>query len=139
MLASSESKAKEAVGKLLNDPYSAQYTEIGKGASSDYVCGYVNAKNKMGAYTGRTPFYYSKAMNMAFIASSPSDAEFRQLWRDLKNKNSDDQYLPMGLRCHAAAEYSKVCNKPEVWRHSMCAKIEDGEALYLAMHAAYGD
>ncbi|WP_339696158.1 hypothetical protein [Celeribacter baekdonensis] len=49
-----------AIGKELKDPYSAKFEDFQ--ASIDHmsmvhVCGYVNAKNSFGAYSGRVPFY----------------------------------------------------------------------------------
>ena len=53
-------RAEETVSYGLNDPSSAEFRNervvgpVGKG----YVCGEVNAKNRMGAYAGFRPFAY---------------------------------------------------------------------------------
>ena len=50
-----QSAIKEAVGKELADPFSAQY-DWQPVKSEMLYCGWVNAKNKLGAYTGYQPF-----------------------------------------------------------------------------------
>lgn len=47
---------KATVGAHLLDPYSAQYRDIRE--KDGAICGEVNAKNRMGAYTGYTLFVY---------------------------------------------------------------------------------
>ena len=47
-------EAKDAVGLLLADPASAQYTDIA--VKDNVVCGLVNSKNLVGAYSGFTGF-----------------------------------------------------------------------------------
>lgn len=52
----------DAVGNELKDPHSAQYEGVAARIDSMklvHACGYVNAKNSLGAYTGKTPFYVS--------------------------------------------------------------------------------
>jgi hypothetical protein len=52
-----ESRAAVDVVKAhLFDPYSAQFTEVEHFPASGATCGVVNAKNRMGAYIGRTAF-----------------------------------------------------------------------------------
>lgn len=45
----------DAVKDLLNDPYSAKFEDV-KTVPNGAVCGFVNAKNKFGAYTGKKLF-----------------------------------------------------------------------------------
>ena len=52
----------EAIGRELKDPYSAVYEGLRASVDSVemvHVCGFVNAKNSFGAFSGRTPFYIS--------------------------------------------------------------------------------
>ncbi|SDJ25927.1 hypothetical protein SAMN05428983_0863 [Agrobacterium fabrum] len=63
-----EEQIKQAVKGVLKDPDSAQFKDFQRGrhrgyASEDrdaasYVCGFVNAKNSLGGYTGYAPFSY---------------------------------------------------------------------------------
>ncbi len=43
-----------AVGEQLRDPYSAQYEFVMMNGNA--VCGFVNARNGFGGYTGKRPF-----------------------------------------------------------------------------------
>lgn len=68
--------AKASVQKLLTDPYTAQFHEL-RGAARGthkFVCGTVNAKNRMGGYTGKTPFSYDVENGAAYIVNSPVSA-----------------------------------------------------------------
>jgi hypothetical protein len=55
--------AKTAVRSGLFDPYSAQFEDVrvARNANGEFVCGFVNAKNKMGGYVGKAPFVYGVA------------------------------------------------------------------------------
>ncbi|MCW2200427.1 hypothetical protein M2227_002517 [Bradyrhizobium elkanii] len=68
--------AKATVSKSLFDPYSAQYEDV-REINTDVgamVCGLVNAKNRMGGYVGRKPFYYLALNGEAAVISNNSDA-----------------------------------------------------------------
>lgn len=55
-------QAKDAVRAKLADPYSAKFSEIRRDDSAGvYWCGYVNAKNKFGAFVGRQWFIVAMA------------------------------------------------------------------------------
>lgn len=70
----------EAVGKLLADPYSAQY-EWPEVRNPTLYCGWVNAKNRLGAYTGYQQFMvmYSigkKSGDMLLVGKPELDPQF---------------------------------------------------------------
>ncbi|MBO9717493.1 MAG: hypothetical protein J7507_11975 [Pseudoxanthomonas sp.] len=55
-----ESAAKDAVKQSLVDPDSAQFRDLRIMRRSEHeriLCGELNARNRMGGYTGFTPFY----------------------------------------------------------------------------------
>lgn len=52
--------AKDAVAYDLIDPKSAEFREVEEN-DYGYVCGQVNAKNRMGAYVGYAPFFAKKS------------------------------------------------------------------------------
>jgi hypothetical protein len=57
--AAQEKEVRESVARSLKDPESARFGRIIAGRSSDgavMVCGFVNAKNGFGGYTGEKPF-----------------------------------------------------------------------------------
>jgi hypothetical protein len=67
-------RAKEAAAHNLFDPYSAHFTELRK-VDTDIgavVCGFVNAKNRLGAYVGPKPFVYEDLINFAIVESEDS-------------------------------------------------------------------
>lgn len=55
-----------SVGDRLNDPHSAIFSDVRivKDDTLKSVCGFVNAKNKFGAYVGRTAFFYLVALDV---------------------------------------------------------------------------
>lgn len=57
---SDEFDAKNVVASTLNDPESAKFRNIRstKWSVGNFVCGEINAKNKMGGYSGYEGFYY---------------------------------------------------------------------------------
>jgi TPR repeat protein len=62
-------RAKASVLKTLRDPGSAQFSDVvaHKNGSDAIVCGFVNAKNGYGGYTGRKAFIYTDEMPAAFM------------------------------------------------------------------------
>ncbi|SEQ30162.1 hypothetical protein SAMN04488092_105203 [Thalassovita taeanensis] len=60
--------------EYLIDPYSADFRRVRYGSNGDqsiiFACGLVNAKNRMGAYVGFTPFFAA----FAHPALNESDA-----------------------------------------------------------------
>ncbi len=62
--------AKAAVSSLLIDSQSAQFSELKFYELTNAVCGSVNAKNRMGGYTGSKEFIYVHDKNLAVIAPS---------------------------------------------------------------------
>ena len=55
-------QAKGIVKDGLSDPYSAQFEDVRVVGDAPHlmVCGFVNAKNKLGGYVGRKPFIVSE-------------------------------------------------------------------------------
>lgn len=57
---SGHAKAKAALLEYLNDPDSARLTELRYNPDTGVLCGNLNAKNRMGGYSGKTAFVASK-------------------------------------------------------------------------------
>ena len=51
-------EAKREVRRNLIDPTSAIFESVYENHKTGAVCGFVNAKNRMGAYVGANPFVY---------------------------------------------------------------------------------
>ena len=71
----------KAVKKQLRDPASAQFTSVDlySGGPAQVYCGYVNAKNGFGGYTGKKEFI--AAGDVAFIRGQMDDREFVKTWK----------------------------------------------------------
>ena len=68
---------RDAVGRKLADPFSAQY-EWQAVRSDTLYCGWVNAKNQLGAYTGYRPFmvlYAITASGKPLVMSADLDPD----------------------------------------------------------------
>lgn len=74
--------AERQVRSLLRDPDSARFSEtvvrVRNGAR--VVCGYVNARNGFGGFTGDTMWIVVEDLKRAVINQSGQEQEFAQLW-----------------------------------------------------------
>jgi hypothetical protein len=87
------SLAPATVARLFPDPYSTQFVGLAESKDDDRViCGYVNAKNEGGAYTGFRPFTWSDHDGSAMLYDPPFD-EFTAAGCDLV-----PGFLPLSLR-----------------------------------------
>ena len=76
--------AKESVRKQLREPESAEFRDI-KLNSNGIPCGYVNAKNGFGGYTGFKRFVGMGDI-VAIEGGNISDTEFEKSWRIICNQ-----------------------------------------------------
>ena len=130
-----EGPAKDAVKAMLNDPDSAKFEGLQAGITSGDVCGYVNAKNRMGGYVGKTPFYYVKSDKSAGIVQPLTDNDFKMLQYDLEyNPSSPDSYVKVELGCEDSAKLKTFCGEAFAAQHQahpMCDIKAKGDALFL--------
>lgn len=76
-------KAKGIIAEQLIDPSSAQFRRMTASADGGVVCGEVNGKNRLGAYTGFTRFWVN-ADGFARLQPQDSDLDFDKLtWLNL--------------------------------------------------------
>lgn len=88
-----EHRAKNAVRSVLNDPDSAQFEGLFRNKKTGSVCGYVNAKNRMGGYVGRELFIVSRDGIVEFDTSSTEEK--------LKRLDANEQFTSAILsRCY---------------------------------------
>ena len=133
-----ENLAKKAVRERLSDPDSAQFSEIFKGPESGgALCGLVNAKNRMGGYVGRTPFYYSKASgDVSLVSEPPEDRDFIAYYDAVGGPNAIEKQLELSRRCNAATDWELVCGrKLNMPTHRFCAMMNDSGASMTFMRA----
>lgn len=129
---SSEGVAKDAVKRLLNDPESARFSELNPGKQKGDVCGFVNAKNKMGGYVGDTPFFFEKTTGATGLVRPVADSDFRSLWLSIRAGNFGDDLNNLSAQCGLLDQWESVCTSPTPFtRHRMCTDIKgDGKKLY---------
>jgi hypothetical protein len=60
-------QAKDAITAQLTDPESVRFQDVRFFEKSETVCGFVNTKNRMGGYTGFTPFVYDVKFKSAAV------------------------------------------------------------------------
>lgn len=81
-------EARKAVRAVLIDPDSAQFSDevvtdhmfIGdKSFDESGVCGFVNAKNRMGGYVGRSPYIYNKTLGATVLMQPPTADDLEQV------------------------------------------------------------
>lgn len=135
----SHNEAKEAVKRLLNDPESAQFSDMQDGKGKGDVCGMVNAKNRMGGYVGKTPFLFEKRTEMAVIVKPPEDSDFRSLWLGIKLNNFSEDLTKVLMQCRAVDQWDAVCGTPLPQpTHPFCPVVQgDAGAIYSKLRDAY--
>jgi len=72
------SQAEEAVKARIRDPFSAHFRGLKeyKTADNSYVCGFLNARNGMGGYTGWSGFIHMMPQNI--VQFEPQDDRIKQ-------------------------------------------------------------
>ncbi|HVR54027.1 MAG TPA: hypothetical protein VMS38_30150 [Pseudorhodoferax sp.] len=104
-----EYKAKEAVKRLLNDPDSAQFSDVRAGRLDGSTCGMVNAKNRMGGFVGRTPFFYESSSDTVGIAAAVDASEFRALWYAAGSGTFAGDYKSLQQKCSNVKRWETTC------------------------------
>lgn len=109
-----ENKAKQAVADVLIDPDSAKFESISEGAKEGDYCGFVNGKNRVGAYAGASPFIYQSASGkVSSIRELPTDSDFRSYKAALRvGEDGAEIYWKLHNGCKFPEKYAEVCNKP---------------------------
>ncbi len=135
-----EGEAKKAVKGLLNDPDSAQFSDLESGQQKGDVCGYVNAKNRMGGYVGKTPFFYAGSTQTAAIVKAPEESDFRQLWLTIEiGRDFSEQLYEVTTKCNLMKKWDEVCatSHPQSWP-KLCSAIVSGNInIYQALKAEF--
>jgi hypothetical protein len=93
-------------GEYVSDHYYIGDTRFDKQA----VCGFVNARNKMGGYAGRSPYMYDEANGAQTLAEPPSRQDV-----DLLNSMSADdaswkeRWMSIESGCDFLSRWNKTC------------------------------
>lgn len=99
---SERSKVEDSVRRTMVDPDAAQFRDVVRCTGDTSVWrGEVNGKNRIGAFVGFTPFYYS-----GYHASFPEDYDFNDLmnrcFSDLRGAESETSAEPASSAVEAA-------------------------------------
>jgi hypothetical protein len=81
-------RAEQSVKQQLNDPDSAEFSEIKIVGPSpiETVCGRVNAKNLFGGYVGYRRFYFYASTGASVIESALNARAFNVMWELCSDK-----------------------------------------------------
>lgn len=69
-----EERVKDAVRRQLLDPDSAKFYGVIVSKDTGSTCGYVNAKNRMGGYSGKSLFYVTREMDVIMEPTGDRDS-----------------------------------------------------------------
>lgn len=126
---SPETQVKSLVTANLIDPGSAKFGSINPGSDSKHYCGTVNAKNRMGGFTGTQPFVVELTGTdkgiVNFVPDTPISAEFILL----RHSGSDYARKKTKLRekCSAIDTWNQFC-KPTFEIHHLCHVLLGGNS-----------
>ena len=101
-------EAKREVRKSLIDPDSAKFETVFESQSSGAVCGFVNGKNRMGAYVGATPFVYEKSVGVTLVQEPPQERDFERYFESIQYADSSD-YTELEAKCQGAVLWEAKC------------------------------
>lgn len=114
-------RAEDAVKAFLNDPGSATFENVQPGKTDRHICGTVNAKNRMGAYVGKTPFVYtefSPSNGFAVLMNgSPTDLDFKLLPH---HPDKHAQLDKLEAQCRAVEHWNNGCAISLIPLHRLC-------------------
>ena len=120
-------KVIQQVKKNLNDPDSAKFETVFKGTSEKFYCGWVNAKNRMGGYTGPTQFIHEAVTDdygqVTFVRDQPTNSEFRLL---INSSDFSKEYQELIYKCRAAHAWNTSCGEPKIELTHMCETMRGG-------------
>lgn len=108
-LPTKKNEAEKSIKNMLVDPNSAIFKDVKVGTNSNYVCGFVNSKNRMGGYAGEAPFIYdSEKKSAQMLTNWANDRMFRDFEFSLRYKNSSETLKLMG-------QIETACKFPTQW------------------------
>lgn len=122
-------EAKREVRKSLIDPSSGKFESVFENQSTGAVCGFVNAKNRMGAYAGTNPFVYEKIVGATLIQEPPKERDFERYFETIKFADSSD-YTELENKCKGAALWATKCGSPIfLSNNKYCDLINQGKSM----------
>lgn len=124
-LPTNRNNAQKAVKNSLIDPNSAIFNKVESGKEENFVCGFVNSKNRMGGYAGESPFIYNvKDEKLMLLSRWATDSTFRSYEFSLRYKNLSD-----GLKL--MEEILVACKFPVEWASKCGGSLVSGNDAQL--------
>lgn len=122
-------EAKREVRRNLIDPTSARFESVYENHKTGAVCGFVNAKNRMGAYVGAKPFVYEKSSGATLVQEPPTDREFERYFDNIEYAEAGD-YMKLEEKCKSVALWQSKCSSSTYMGESKyCALVNDGKSM----------
>jgi hypothetical protein len=121
-------EAKREVRKHLIDPSSGQFESVHENRRTGAVCGLVNAKNRMGAYVGASPFVYEKSSGATLVQEQPTERDFERFFETIKYAEPND-YTELEDKCKSVALWREKCGT-EIYpsTNKYCQLIDQGKS-----------
>lgn len=129
-------EAKREVRRNLIDPDSAKFGEAIFNKKTEAVCGFVNAKNRMGGYTGFNPFVYEKSKGVTLVQEPPTEKDFERYF-ELRRYSEIDEYYELEAKCTSVALWKEKCES-EIYLdgNKYCRLINAGKSYSEVYDAA---
>lgn len=133
-------EAKREVRRILIDPDSAKFESVYINKKSGAVCGYVNARNRMGGYTGSSPFVYEKSRGLIMVQESPTERDFERYFENLRHSDIEE-YNKLEERCVSIFTWGQKCEMESYSNNNKyCKLINAGKTfsdLYKLVEPGY--
>ncbi|WP_374472184.1 hypothetical protein [Arenimonas sp.] len=128
--------AKREVRRNLIDPSSAEFESVYQNSNTGAVCGLVNAKNRMGAYVGATPFVYEEGSGATLVHEPPRERDFERYFEMIRYSEASD-YLALEDQCRAAALWQEKCES-SIYpiTNKYCLLVIEGKSMLEVYEAA---
>lgn len=128
-----EYRVRQELSGYLLDPGSAKITILKKEGNA--ICGVVNAKNRMGAYVGSTPFLIDGDYPSPVLWQEPTVSDYSTWSRDGSSSAGHEAYERLENGCAFKARWSKSCSAESaaalVYNEDLCKawRAKDWNAL----------
>lgn len=105
--------AKAYVRDHLVDPYSAKFSWVGE--TDQAVCGVVNAKNRMGAFAGRSPFIFDKgSAEVVLFDRPPTINDIRMLLHADAGREHSERWNEINTACEFPQRWRAECGPTRI-------------------------
>ena len=129
--------AKEAVRRQLIDPDSAKFQDVRVVETSGAVCGFVNAKNRVGGYDGMAPFFYQAGRGAVLVREVPTEDDFKLA---VGLPSVGERIANLMEACEAVSVWEEACSrKISVQSNKYCDLVKNGRGGASIVMEIYED